>query len=74
MLKFPGYGFLNLNLTLPKMSEVMEYKPEAVAEPLRPSLFNGVPPFINFIPESGLHYGGHSMACGSQYWDEDQVI
>ena len=56
------------------MSVVIEYKPEAVTEPLRPSLFNGVPPFINYIPESGLHYGGHSMACGSQYWDEDQVI
>jgi hypothetical protein len=42
-------------------------------EPLRPSLFSGVPPFINYVPAFGLHFGGHSLECGPQYWDEDEV-
>jgi len=54
------------------MSESDNKTSEAVM-PLRPSLFSGVPPFINYIPASGLHFGGHSLACGPQYWDEDQV-
>ena len=46
---------------------------KAWREPLRTSLFSGVPPFINYVPSSGLHFGGHSLECGPQYWDEDEV-
>ena len=38
--------------------------------PLRPSLFDGVPPFINFVPGENLDY---EIEKSPQYWDVNEV-
>ena len=38
--------------------------------PLRNSIFPGVPPFINYVPQAGF-LGGGGLEPGSQYWDPD---
>ena len=58
------------NVQFAKHSGHIMSSAEAEEHPLRKSVFPGVPPFINYVPQAGF-MGGSTLDPGPQYWDPD---